>query len=79
MANYLIRFVNTLDTNGSGALEWPQYTSQDSKLMTFRDGLIPLAITQGDFRKEGMGILTTITLARPPSGIRIHIGRVQRN
>lgn len=65
MADYLIRFVNTLDPNGSGALQWPQYTSQDRNLMTFRDGLIPLAITQDNFRKEGMDILTTITLARP--------------
>ena len=65
MAYYLIRFVNTLDPSGSGAPQWPQHTSQDRKLMTFRDDLIPLAITQDNFRKEGMDILTTTTIARP--------------
>jgi hypothetical protein len=59
-----------------------QGTSQDRKLMTFQDGLTPLATTQDNFRKEGMDLLTTITLARPispPLEIYIPIGGVQRN
>lgn len=59
MTDYLINFVNDLDPNGAGGhLFWPQYTTASPNMMTFLDGLIPLAITQDTYRAAPMAFLT---------------------
>jgi acetylcholinesterase len=58
MADYFIRFVNTLDPNGSSSpraqVEWPRYDAERPQLLTF----LPeheehsAVLTDDDFRKE---------------------------
>ncbi|EIW52423.1 carotenoid ester lipase precursor [Trametes versicolor FP-101664 SS1] len=65
MADYLINFVNNLDPNGKTVLSWPQYSTSAPKLLTFQDGLIPLAITQDNFRVDAMNFMTELSLKFP--------------
>lgn len=65
MKDYLVRFVANLDPNGGTGINWPKYTTASPKLLTFLDGLIPLTITQDDYRKDAIAYLTNITLAHP--------------
>lgn len=60
MADYFIRFVNTLDPNGSSSprarVEWPKYHPERPRSLTF----LPerekpsVVVTNDDFRKEQM-------------------------
>ena len=60
MADYFIRFINTLDPNGSSSpraqVEWPRYDPERPRLLTF----LPerkepsVIVTEDDFRKEPM-------------------------
>ncbi|KAF9046245.1 carotenoid ester lipase precursor [Panaeolus papilionaceus] len=67
MADYLIRFVVNLNPNGKGLFDfqWPRYTLSDKRLLTFKDGLIPLEITRDTYREAAMAFLTNVTLANP--------------
>ena len=65
MADYLINFVNHLDPNGKTGIAWPKYTKSAPKLLTFQDGLVPLAITNDDYRAEAMQLLTELSLQFP--------------
>lgn len=65
MADYLINFVNNLDPNGKTGISWPKYTTSSPKLLTFLDGLIPLSITNDDYRVEAMQLLTKLSLQFP--------------
>lgn len=65
MTNYLIHFVNHLDPNGLPGIPWPKYTTSAPKLLTFLDGLIPLAITDDDYRVDAMNFLKKLSLEFP--------------
>jgi len=67
MEDYLIRFAATLNPNSGDLLtfQWPKYDLKNRKLLTFQDGLIPLAITPDTYRQDAMNLLTQITLANP--------------
>ncbi|KAI0671152.1 carotenoid ester lipase precursor [Trametes maxima] len=65
MTNYLINFVNNLDPNGKSLLSWPKYSKASPKLLTFQDGLIPLAVTNDNFRVDAMNFITQLSLAHP--------------
>ncbi|KAG5645458.1 hypothetical protein DXG03_006003 [Asterophora parasitica] len=66
MADYLIRFAANLDPNPRIGLQWPKYTTETRKLLTFYDGLIfDEKITEDTFRKDAISFLTNITLAHP--------------
>jgi carboxylesterase type B len=65
MKDYLIRFVVNVDPNGNGAFQWPKYTTDSPRLLTFLDGLPRLTITQDTFRKDGMAYLTELSLENP--------------
>ncbi|KAI0787376.1 carotenoid ester lipase precursor [Fomes fomentarius] len=65
MADYLINFVNTLNPNGKTGISWPKYTTSSPKLLTFLDGLIPLSITNDDYRVDAMKLLTNLSLQFP--------------
>ncbi|KAG6829134.1 hypothetical protein H0H92_005608 [Tricholoma furcatifolium] len=68
MADYLIRFVVSLNPNtGSSILDvqWPQYSESNPQLLTFLDGLIPIIITQDNYRVDAMNALINFTLANP--------------
>ncbi|KAJ7218238.1 carotenoid ester lipase precursor [Mycena haematopus] len=51
-----IRFVATLNPNANNSTElaWPRYTTKSPDLLTFLDGDVPLAITQDNYRAEGI-------------------------
>ncbi|KAI0642945.1 carotenoid ester lipase precursor [Trametes meyenii] len=65
MADYLINFVNNLDPNGKSLLSWPKYSKASPKLLTFQDGLTPLAVTNDNFRVDAMNFITQLSLAHP--------------
>ena len=69
LTDYLINFVNTLDTNGNGSqagiTSWPQYTPSSPALMTFLDGDTPQTITQDTFREDAIGNITELFLKYP--------------
>jgi len=65
MEDYLIHFVNNLDPNGNTDINWPKYTTQSPRLLTFLDGLIPLTITGDTFRKEAIDFMIKVTLSNP--------------
>ena len=65
LCDYLINFVNRLDPNGQTGIPWPQYTTGAPKLLTFLDGVTPLAITDDDYRVDGMKLLTKLSLEFP--------------
>ena len=58
MADYFIRFINTLDPNGSSSpraqAEWPRYDTEQPRLMTFLPEYKEpsVVVTDDDFRKE---------------------------
>ncbi|KAI0787378.1 carotenoid ester lipase precursor [Fomes fomentarius] len=66
MADYLINFVNNLDPNGRTGISWPKYTTSSPKLLMFLDGLIPLRITNDDYRVDAMKLLTNLSLQFNP-------------
>lgn len=58
LMSYFIRFVNTLNPNGNSSLpEWPQYTADESLLLTFKDGEEPFNYTSDTFRQEAINWL----------------------
>ncbi|PIL35136.1 hypothetical protein GSI_02925 [Ganoderma sinense ZZ0214-1] len=65
MTDYLVNFVNKLDPNGATGINWPQYSLDSRKLLTFQDGLVPLTITTDDYRAEGFNVLTNLALQFP--------------
>lgn len=66
MTDYLVNFVATLNPNGAGGqLYWPPYTKASPNMMTFQDGLVPLAITQDTYRVAPMQFLTNTLYANP--------------
>lgn len=65
MADYLIRFVATLNPNGNTGISWPKWTSDSPRMLMFQDGLIPLTITQDTYRKDAMNLLNEILLKYP--------------
>ncbi|KAI9063824.1 carotenoid ester lipase [Trametes sanguinea] len=65
MADFLIRFVNTLDPNGGPEINWPAYTPETPELLAFIDGEKPLEITPDTFRKEAMEYLMFLGLVHP--------------
>ena len=58
MTDYFIRFINTLDPNGSSSpraqVEWPKYDPERPRLLTFLPEReeVPVTVTEDDFRKE---------------------------
>jgi carboxylesterase type B len=58
MADYFIRFINTLDPNGSSSsraqVEWPRYDPERPQLLTFLPEYKEpsVVVTDDDFRKE---------------------------
>ncbi|KAM5543204.1 hypothetical protein V8D89_003078 [Ganoderma adspersum] len=65
LQDYLIRFAATLDPNGDGAVEWPQYTNEAPNLLTLNSGDPAVNITKDDFRAEAMAYLTGLSVADP--------------
>ena len=65
MADYLINFVNHLDPNGKGLQKWPRYNATNPQQLTFLDGIVPLTLSDDEYRKEGMELITNLTLATP--------------
>ncbi|KAK2464104.1 hypothetical protein APHAL10511_003852 [Amanita phalloides] len=65
LADYLIRFANNLNPNGPNTFFWPQYNTSTRSLLTFFDGLIPIALTQDTYRQEAMNVALNVTLANP--------------
>ncbi|KAI0655443.1 carotenoid ester lipase precursor [Cubamyces menziesii] len=65
MADYLINFVNHLDPNGNTVPSWPKYTTSSPNLLTFLDGLIPITITDDDYRVDAMNLITELSLQFP--------------
>ncbi|KAJ8496267.1 hypothetical protein ONZ51_g1208 [Trametes cubensis] len=65
MADYLINFVNHLDPNGNTVPSWPKYTTSSPSLLTFLDGLIPITITNDDYRVDAMNLITELSLQFP--------------
>jgi carboxylesterase type B len=67
MTDYLIHFVTNMDPNGQGGrlINWPPYTTESAKLLTFLDGLIPLDITLDNYRADAIALLTEVTLENP--------------
>ncbi|KAI0084373.1 carotenoid ester lipase precursor [Irpex rosettiformis] len=65
LTDYLVNFVNHLDPNGNGSMEWPRYTPSSPALMTFLDGDTPQTITQDTFREDAIGNLTELFLKYP--------------
>jgi len=60
MTDYFIRFINTLDPNGSSSpraqAEWPRYDPERPRLLTFlpNDKKPSVVVTDDNFRKEQM-------------------------
>jgi carboxylesterase type B len=60
MTDYFIRFVNTLDPNGSPSpraqAEWPRYDPERPQLLTFLPEYVKpsVVVTDDNFRKEPM-------------------------
>ncbi|PIL33996.1 hypothetical protein GSI_03704 [Ganoderma sinense ZZ0214-1] len=65
LQDYLIRFAATLNPNGDGAVEWPQYTNQAPNLLTLNNGEPAVNITKDNFRAEAMAYLTGLCVADP--------------
>ncbi|KAL7280942.1 hypothetical protein ACG7TL_005891 [Trametes sanguinea] len=65
MADFLIRFVNTLDPNGGPEINWPVYSPEAPQLLAFVDGEQPLEIISDTFRKEAMEYLMFLGLVYP--------------
>ncbi|KDR71926.1 hypothetical protein GALMADRAFT_785342 [Galerina marginata CBS 339.88] len=65
LANYLIRFVTTLNPNGFGNVLWPQYTPNSPQMLTFLDGFIPTTLTTDNFRQAQLTFLNNLTLFHP--------------
>jgi hypothetical protein len=74
--DYLLNFVNNLGPNlfsnpstaaaaMSSTIFWPQYTSANGTLLTFQDGLVPLALTQDDFRSAPIAFLEALSKQFP--------------
>ena len=65
LQDYLIRFAATLNPNGDGAVEWPQYTNEAPNLLTLNSGDPAVNITKDVFRAEAMAYLTGLSVADP--------------
>jgi hypothetical protein len=74
--DYLLNFVNNLDPNVfsnpstaaaamSSTIFWPQYTAANETLLTFQDGLVPLALTRDDFRSAPIAFLEALSRQFP--------------
>jgi acetylcholinesterase len=69
MTDYLIRFGVTLDPNGGNTnaseIAWPAYTPDAPTLLTFLDGVTPLALSNDTYREQAMQTLIQASLADP--------------
>ncbi|KAJ6601930.1 Alpha/Beta hydrolase protein, partial [Mycena vulgaris] len=71
-----LNFVNNLDPSVfsnpstaaaamSSTIFWPQYTAANETLLTFQDGLAPLALTRDDFRSAPIAFLEALSWQFP--------------
>ncbi|PSR79565.1 hypothetical protein PHLCEN_2v6976 [Hermanssonia centrifuga] len=65
LTDYLVNFVNNLNPNGPTVPYWPKYTTASVQLLTFLDGLVPVAITTDTYRQEAMEFIIQLALANP--------------
>jgi acetylcholinesterase len=69
MTDYLIRFGATLDPNDGNTdpsqIAWPAYTPDAPTLLTFLDGLAPLALSSDTYREEAIQTLIQASFADP--------------
>ncbi|RPD60515.1 carotenoid ester lipase [Lentinus tigrinus ALCF2SS1-7] len=65
LGDYLIRFAETLDPNGDGAVEWPRYTNDTPLMLTFNDAQPSINLTQDKYRSEQIDYLVKLSLADP--------------
>jgi len=69
MTDYLVRFATTLDPNDGNKnateIEWPRYTLETRKMLTFLDGTPSLTITEDTYREKAMEVMTDIFLVNP--------------
>jgi acetylcholinesterase len=67
LADYIIRFVATLNPNAANAqgFEWPTYNPIKRQLLTFLDGNVSLAITSDSYRAAAMAFMTSLSLEHP--------------
>jgi hypothetical protein len=72
--DYMVNFINNLDPNVftkpssaslSSTIFWPQYALSNRTLLTFQDGLIPLTLTEDNFREEPIGYLGELARTFP--------------
>lgn len=61
MADYLIRFVSTLDPNGDTGIAWPQYELVWRQMLTLPDTNGSLSLTPDTFRPRGIDYCTTLS------------------
>lgn len=66
LGDYLIRFADTLDPNGDGAVNWPQYSNAKPSLLTFNGTTEDsLYIELDTYRMTDMAYLTVLGLVDP--------------
>ena len=66
MADYLIRFVATLDPNGNTGISWPKWTSEAPNMLAFSDDeAVPLSLMEDTYRKEAMAASGEVLFANP--------------
>ncbi|KAH9908241.1 carotenoid ester lipase precursor [Epithele typhae] len=67
LADFFVRFVNTLDPSGDGALDWPVYTTAAPLVIALQEGagVPPLALVKDTFRREATAFVTQLGLAHP--------------
>jgi acetylcholinesterase len=72
--DFLLNFANNLNPNvfnnpAASALSttifWPQYTTGNGTLMTFLDGVVPLALSQDNFRTAPISFLADLSKQFP--------------
>ena len=61
MGDYLIRFADTLNPNGDGATEWPQYTTDSPQMLAFSDEEPLLTVMLDMYRMDAITYLTNLS------------------
>ncbi|KAJ7441567.1 carotenoid ester lipase precursor [Mycena latifolia] len=63
---FFIRFVATLNpSEPTSAVKWPKYTTKSPEMLTFLDGVVPLTVTQDDYRVEPIQATIELLLKHP--------------
>ena len=66
MADYLIRFVATLDPNGNTGISWPKWTPESQDMLLFNDNAsAPLSLTQDTYREEALAFTSEVFTKNP--------------